>query len=147
MDRIIKKSGFTLAELLIVVAIIGVLVAVSVPIFTNQLKRARFATNQANAKAAYAAAMAWYLDNCNTDLMQIYKDTGIYDVKTGKFTPGDNDSDGRDLIDTNITNWNYNSPYKGYSPKKWVTDKVFTKWDVYWNEPFDGTIAGFIPHD
>ena len=58
MKRLSENRGFTLAELLIVVAIIGVLVAVSVPIFTNQLKRARFATNQANARAAYAAAMA-----------------------------------------------------------------------------------------
>ena len=46
------KKGFTLAELLIVVAIIGVLVAISVPIFTAQLKKANIATNQANARSA-----------------------------------------------------------------------------------------------
>lgn len=34
-----KKRGFTLAELLIVVAIIGILVAVSIPIFSSQLKK------------------------------------------------------------------------------------------------------------
>ena len=50
------KKGFTLAELLIVVAIIGVLVAISVPIFTAQLKKARIATNQANARSATARA-------------------------------------------------------------------------------------------
>lgn len=33
-------QGFTLAELLVVVAIIGVLTAVSIPIFTAQLERA-----------------------------------------------------------------------------------------------------------
>ena len=31
-----SKKAFTLAELLIVVAIIGVLVAISIPIFTSQ---------------------------------------------------------------------------------------------------------------
>ena len=36
-----NKKGFTLAELLIVVAIIGVLVAISIPIFTAQLEKAR----------------------------------------------------------------------------------------------------------
>lgn len=40
----------------------GVLVAVSIPIFTSQLKKARLATNQANARAAYAAVVAELLD-------------------------------------------------------------------------------------
>lgn len=53
-----SRKGFTLAELLIVIAIIGVLVAISIPIFTTQKKKAVFAVNQANARAAYAAAMA-----------------------------------------------------------------------------------------
>ncbi|WP_036612274.1 type IV pilin protein [Oribacterium sp. P6A1] len=58
MFKKLNKKGFTLAELLIVVAIIGVLVAISIPIFTAQLQKARLATNQANARAAYAAATA-----------------------------------------------------------------------------------------
>ena len=57
-----NKKGFTLAELLIVVAIIAVLVAISIPIFNNQLKKARLATNQANARAAYAAWVAMFID-------------------------------------------------------------------------------------
>ena len=44
------KKGFTFAELLVVVAIIGILVAISVPLFTAQLGKARKATNQANMK-------------------------------------------------------------------------------------------------
>jgi prepilin-type N-terminal cleavage/methylation domain-containing protein len=57
-----NKKGFTLAELLIVVAIIAVLVAISIPIFTAQLKKARLATNKANARAALSAAMAEFID-------------------------------------------------------------------------------------
>lgn len=51
-----NKKGFTLAELLIVVAIIGILVAVSIPIFTSKLGDAKKATDLANIRAAKAAA-------------------------------------------------------------------------------------------
>lgn len=46
------KRGFPLAELLIVVAIIAVLVAISIPIFASQRRKAWLAVNQANARAA-----------------------------------------------------------------------------------------------
>ncbi len=56
-----NKKGFTLAELLIVVAIIGVLVAISIPIFTNQLEKSRDAVSVSNIRAAYAEASTAYL--------------------------------------------------------------------------------------
>lgn len=58
-----NKKGFTLAELLIVVAIVGVLVAISIPIFHTQLRKARLAVNQANGRAAFSAAEAAYLED------------------------------------------------------------------------------------
>lgn len=51
------SKGFTLAELLIVVAIIAVLVAVAIPLFTSQLERAREATDAANIRSVYAELM------------------------------------------------------------------------------------------
>ena len=41
MFKKLNKKGFTLAELLIVVAIIAVLVAISIPIFTTQLNKSK----------------------------------------------------------------------------------------------------------
>lgn len=58
-----NKKGFTLAELLIVVAIIAVLVAISIPIFTSQLEKSRDAVTIANVRAAYAQACADYLSD------------------------------------------------------------------------------------
>lgn len=40
-----NSRGFTLAELLITVAIIGVLVAISIPVFASQTEKSREATD------------------------------------------------------------------------------------------------------
>lgn len=56
MFKKLNKKGFTLAELLIVVAIIAVLVAISIPIFTTQLEKSRDAVSVSNMRAAYAEA-------------------------------------------------------------------------------------------
>lgn len=58
----LNKKGFTLAELLVVVAIIAVLVAISIPIFSSNLAKAQEATDEANIRAAKAAATVEYLD-------------------------------------------------------------------------------------
>ena len=71
-----NKKGFTLAELLIVVAIIAVLTAVAIPIFTSQLEKSREATDIANLRAAKAAAVTAMLsgDIDNTSEVTKYFD-------------------------------------------------------------------------
>ncbi|MGB4243494.1 MAG: prepilin-type N-terminal cleavage/methylation domain-containing protein [Dethiobacteria bacterium] len=49
-----KEKGFTLIELLIVVAIIAVLVAIILPIFTNQVNKARTSADKANERLLQA---------------------------------------------------------------------------------------------
>ena len=56
-----NKKGFTLAELLIVVAIIAVLVAIAIPVFSTQLEKSRDAVCMSNIRSAYAEAQAAYL--------------------------------------------------------------------------------------
>ena len=55
-----RRKGYTLSELLIVVAIIGVLVAVSIPIFVKQVEKSRNAVTLANIRSAYAEAQLEY---------------------------------------------------------------------------------------
>ena len=53
-----NKKGFTLMEMLIVVAIIAVLIAIAIPVFTAQLERSREAVDAANLRSAYAEVSA-----------------------------------------------------------------------------------------
>lgn len=61
-----NTKGFTLAELLIVVAIIAVLVAIAIPVFTAQLEKSREATDASNIRAAYAEVAAAALTDPET---------------------------------------------------------------------------------
>lgn len=74
-----NNEGFTLAELLIVVAIIAILVAVSVPVFTGKLNESREATDNANLRAAKAAAVTGFLSEEVEAAEEYY-----YNAETGK---------------------------------------------------------------
>lgn len=53
-----NRSGFTLMEMLIVIALIAVLVAIAIPAIASQLERSREAADLANVRAAYAQVSA-----------------------------------------------------------------------------------------
>ena len=116
------KKGFTLAELLIVVAIIAILVMISFPIFTGQLKKARLSVNMANARAAYAAAVAsFYSDNSNPP--QLY----TYDIASGTATKQD------PFVDMVSEYWNehfiYESKFQDWTNTE-LEYRIATSWQV-----------------
>ncbi len=97
-----KNSGFTLIEMLIVVAIIAILIMVSIPMITNALNSAKEATDSANERSAMAAALIEYMTN--KDLF----DGVTGDSKEVYYVV--NDTQG-DIVDTepgaNATNYSY----------------------------------------
>lgn len=74
-----KKSGFTLVEMLIVVAIIAILIAISIPMVTGALNKAKQATDNANVRAACAEAAIQYLTNDAKAVTAM-----VYDASEGK---------------------------------------------------------------
>ena len=56
--KLSKKKGFTLMEMMIVVAIIAILIAIIIPTFSGALARAHAAADEANLRAYYAEQMA-----------------------------------------------------------------------------------------
>ena len=77
----LNKLGFSLAEVLIVVAIMVVLAAVSIPIFTSQVKTSRRKTDIDNYNAAcHSAVTAYYSIPANK---RSEARTYIFDASTG----------------------------------------------------------------
>lgn len=56
------QKGFTLVELVVVIAIIGVLAAILVPSMLNYVKKSRLKTANSNAKTAYNAVAEFFAD-------------------------------------------------------------------------------------
>ena len=82
MRKLQSKKGFTLAELLIVVAIIAILVAIGIPAFSTAMERSRETVDLANIRAAYAEFMAGTLGSAANE--------GYYEV---------------DIKQTDLTKW------------------------------------------
>ena len=85
MKKFTNKKGFTIMEMLIVVAIIAVLVAIAIPTFSSSLEKAKEAADVANIRAAYAEIQVAVLtDSGAAPTADV--DTGALNAKIGGST-------------------------------------------------------------
>lgn len=108
-------KGFTLMEMLIVVAIIAILVAIAIPIFTTQLNRAKVEADVANIRGGYAAVAVEAMTDTTIDSTKITTfglnaDGSVVKGKTGNFlTQGAPDQD-QSISGQTVTKWSANTP-------------------------------------
>lgn len=89
-----NKKGFTLAELLIVIAIIAVLIAIAIPVFSGQLDNAKLQADHANLRSAYAQVQTLNLLGPSADIIVGYSDTSTTVTGAQYCTDGRFHSDG-----------------------------------------------------
>ena len=88
--RRVNKKGFTLMEMLIVVAIIAILIAIAIPVFSAQLHKARVATDWANLRSFYADIQTDYMTTGeqNPKVPVDWHSNARYDYKSITFLNG-----------------------------------------------------------
>lgn len=134
-----KNGGFTLIEMLIVVAIIAILIAISIPLVGSALESAREATDAANERAFKAALVSGYLltEAKMNPADDVAVNSGIlyaYDAANGKVSAA--------TIDAGYGKSTGSGTYSADCKDKVLYGTVTTKGEVFMGWNTKGTTVG-----
>ena len=162
-----NRRGFTLAELLIVVAIIAVLVAIAIPVFNKQIEKSREAYDIATMRQAASAAIDLYYsgvyDKASAQAVGLAwwpggsrandNAAGAYDP-SGKFYPSKNSVSayGKGTSKNGGTSFVMGNETGAYAPDQDYTDAVVmvaiypsanpARVDVFWKNKGNNNYVG-----
>ena len=111
MRKLKNSKGFTLMEMLIVIAIIAVLIAIAIPTFMANLNKARVATDEANIRSGYASVMAEVLAG-NSDVTPattyfLQKDGSVASATSNNnYTTLGNSGGAKEIAGHSVDEWN-----------------------------------------
>lgn len=139
MKKMMKnRKGFTLMEMLIVVAIIAILVIIAIPTFNSALAKARAATDVANIRSGYAAALVEAMTN-GVDKTTTTNNT-YYLLKDGSVSNAAADTDNRYTTQGESKNATANTTIGG----KFEVNKTVT-WEKNYNVSYTVTDDDGVP--
>ena len=132
-----RKKAFTLIELLIVVAIIGILAAIAVPNFLSAQTRAKISRTLADMRALRLACATYYIDN-----------NSFPDAETGVKIPPDSHTRLEEL--TSPIAYMNSIPYDPFNPRESnsgiaVHEYVYFTREIWAGSPeaFEMVVSGY----